>query len=209
MVMEILNDYINVLNKCELDVFAPFLDSISIDEYAELYRLVQSVSSEDGDPMIRRQRAKALYDTDPAKFDVARIKYKEVHDELTGIQQEAIDIVKEVLELVAFKKSLKDWYRELDKLNNPQRYVKEEKHASHPKDEEETPVAKASEIVTSTTTPDQAVESLGVEEVDVDISIPRFNATALGFSELERKDAIEAAGIDGPRICEAYPGVVS
>jgi hypothetical protein len=45
-------------------------------------------------------------------------------------------------------------------------------------------------------------------EIDVDIGIPRVNAVALGFSEVERKEMCQAAGIDGPRMCEAYPGVV-
>ena len=199
----ILNDLLAVLNSAELEVFVPFIDNI--DEYAELYKHVMSVKNDDGDPMIKRQRVKALYEQNPSFYDEVRIKFKEAQDELTAIQQEAVGIVNDILELVTVKKAEKDWYRALDQRNNPEKYANTNNSSvSHatPVIDSSTPVE-----ITSTATPDEAFASLGAD-VDVEIGIPRFNAAALGFSELERKEALGAIGLDGPRACEAYPGVI-
>ena len=215
-VISVLDDFRNVLTDADLDVYAPFLSEMTMEEYAALAQTVRSVEVGDGDPMIRRKRAKERYEADKAHFDEARVQFVQVEKELAEIQQEAITIVKDILELVAFKKSEKDWYRALNAQNNkggashavpPLHVVEEVEEVVEPTLEADT-THSVVEDVHSVLTPDQAVESLGDMEVEVDIGIPRCNNTALQFSEVERKEAVQAAGLDGARMCEAYPGVV-
>jgi hypothetical protein len=188
--------------------------ALDLDSFKELAKIVAEVAVSDGATAAERARAKEKYDADPAKYDAARAQWKGIQTALDDIQQEAINAVDGVLSFIRHKISEKEWLvaeREAEKAekNGGAREPKAPAEKQEPKVLAPAPRVKQPKAV-SVNTPKEALAEVLREntEVETEMSLPVARTDVLGIGAVELRKEFAAAGVDGPRECVLYPGVI-
>ena len=184
--------------------------AIELDAFKELAKTVAEVAVADGASATERNRAKEKYDADQAKYDAARAQWKGIQTALDDIQQEAINAVDGVLSFIRHKISEKEWLvAEKAEKNGGAREPKAPAEKQEPKVLAPAPRVKQPKAA-STNTPKEAIAEVlrTNSEVEVEMSLPVARTDVLGIGSVELRKEFAAAGVDGPRECVLYPGVV-
>lgn len=187
--------------------------AIELDAFKELSKTVAEVAVADGASSTERARAKEKYDADQAKYDAARAQWKGIQTALDDIQQEAINAVDGVLSFIRHKISEKEWLvaeREAEKAerNGGARESKAPAEKQEPKVLAPAPRVKQPKAASVNTPKEALAEVLRNTEVETEMSLPVARTDVLGIGAVELRKEFAAAGVDGPRECVLYPGVV-
>lgn len=193
------------------EILVEFVDgenSMSSDEFAELTSGLKEIMVADDATAFERARADTVYKADKQKFDVLKAEWTAIQNELDAVQQDAVGIVDAALALIRHKKSEKDWVRAQDKESTTPRA-----RSGSSEDRGNKTIAPAAKRVrppkvTSANTPDQGAFEAQLGGVEVEVSVPRFNAESFGISRAIRQDIVKGASLDGVWECAAYAGVV-
>jgi hypothetical protein len=195
------NEFLRGENLC---TFIEGQSLFPLDYYVKLANDYKSINVKDNMTADERKVVQDFIytcDVDFVKNTIAQ--WKLLQRELDAIQQEALGICSNMLALIRHKKNEKEWYRQND--NRPRDETGKLIDNKKDKTKVVQPATKV-EPKKSDFTPNEATAFVG--EIDADINIPRFNISALDLSEVTRKKQLVNAGIDGARVCDAYPGVI-
>ena len=194
-------------------LFLPHLSeavAVDYDQYGELAKKIGEIRLDNNAPASARQRAEERYQADKAVYDEVLAQWNAIQAEVEDIQQEAVNVVDGVLSFLRHKVAEKEWLIANDKASRGHgQGQKVEQREATQKVVTPAPRTKA-ERANSVNTPKEAIDQLiaAHTEVETEISLPVINHAALGIAEVEIRKGFMADGIEGGRICEAYPGVI-
>ena len=187
-----------------VDVFAHFLDN-GAERALVVREELRDVQVTEATTPFNRARAHKLFRENPAHWEALSAEYSEIHRKIDDLQGEAIQVVDDVLALVRWRIAEKEEY--MQRRNAERNRTVAPVASDAPR--VVAPTTRES-YFSSTRTPVEAVAKVR-EEADVEMDemrVPTFNASVISLNEVANKKKLEQAGLDGPRECAVYPGVV-
>ena len=200
----VLRDLRNVLAEDDEglrgEIYCEFVNDhpISIAEYNELVTELDRVRVDDAAPAAVRSQAQTLYRAEKARFDQLKAVWNSLQREVDDVQQEALLAVDTLLAYVRDRRAEKEARR-----------AAEREQSGKPAEQPKAPRVLQPATKASVKTVQEAVAEVNAAGgAEVEYGVPRFNAAALGLTQLDRVKALRAVGLDGGRTCVIYPGVV-
>jgi hypothetical protein len=179
------------------------------ESYAELFATCSSINIREIMTPSARRAATELFYSRRDYYNEKVKEYRALQSSIGHLQESAILACDMVLALIRHKKEDKRWRRDMEAVTRTGLAAEVPSSAQSRifgrKLQRATPDLISPMTPLESTT--QAMEG-GFDSSAINMRVPRFDAAALGLSVVERRRALEAVGVDGGRICEAYPGIV-
>jgi hypothetical protein len=206
-------DLRRVLEEQNLDIrgecFSPLVEGpdgapYTSESYGALVRKVNRIRTGASMTDSARREATAVYQSDTKGYDEANAQYRALQRTIDQMQAEALLACDSVLTYIRHIKADKTMRQDHEAATGTGRAA-----------EGRAPDRRGGRggAVGSAFTPGDAVRraiGAGADFSEVGMSVPRYDAEALGLTEVARKKSLAVVGMDGGRVCsiEAYEGVV-
>lgn len=183
--------------------------AMDYDQLRELQKAVSEVTVGEAASATERARAKERYEADKATYDAAIAKWKALQLQLEEAQQESINAVDDILAFMRHKLNEKEWLAN-ERAGSDKEKGRDVKPAANaePRVVAPAPRVKQPKAVSTATPKDALAEVSRTTEIETEMSLPVARLDVIEIATVELRKEFKAAGIDGPRECVIYPGVI-